>query len=68
MASRKRLFEEYDNLGSADRPSKAAKVHGILTSLSPMRAGKYFEGHISDDTTTPHYSASWPRTMTKDMP
>ena len=52
MASRKRLFEEYDNLGSADSPCKAAKIHGMLTNLSPMRSGKYFEGHISDDTTS----------------
>ncbi len=44
------LFEEYDNLGSADRPSKAAKLHGVQTNLSPMRSGKY--GPIADDTTS----------------
>ena len=51
MASRKRLFEEYDDLGKAtDAPCKAAKLHGLLTSLSPMRSGKYFEGYLSDET------------------
>ncbi len=54
MSTRKHLFEEYDNPGSADRPStsKAAKIHGVLTSLSPMRTGKYFDGQIADDTTS----------------
>lgn len=52
MALRKRLLEEFDNLGGADSPSKSAKVLGLLTSLSPMQAGKYFDGHISDDTTS----------------
>ena len=51
MASRKRLFEEYDDLGKAtDAPCKAAKLHGVLTSLFRMRSGKYFEGYLSDET------------------
>ena len=58
MASRKCLFNEYNNLDSADCPSKAAKVHGVLTSLTLIQDGKYVEGHISDDTTSPRLVAA----------
>ena len=36
----------------ADKPTKVAKLHGVLTSLSPMLSGKYFEGRIADDTSS----------------
>lgn len=49
MAMRKRLFEDYDNLAYARSPGIAAKLHGVLTELSPMKDGKYFEGRIADD-------------------
>ena len=58
MASRKCLFNDYNNLDSADCPSKAAKVHGVLTSLTLIQDGKYVEGHISDDTTSPRLVAA----------
>ncbi len=50
MASRKRLFEELDTLECAKKTTKAAKIHGVLTSLSPMKASNYFEGRIADNT------------------
>ncbi len=50
MASRKRLLEKFNDLGSAGKPTKPAKIHGVVTSLSSMKAGKYFDGRISDDT------------------
>ena len=48
MASRKC----FDTLASASSLNKAAKLHGILTELSPMKSGKYFEGRIADDQTS----------------
>lgn len=52
MAMRKRLFEDYNNLAYARSPGTAAKLHGVLTELSPMKGGKYFEGRIADDQTS----------------
>ena len=54
MATRKRLFEDYDNLAYARSPSTAAKLHGGLTELHvlPMKDRKYFEGRIADDQTS----------------
>lgn len=52
MATRKRLFEDYDNLAYARSPSTAAKLHNGLTELSPMKDRKYFEGRIADDYTS----------------
>ena len=37
---------------SVCKPIKSAKVHGIVTSLSPMKGHKYFEGCIADNTTS----------------
>lgn len=55
MAS-KRLLDEFDSLDSVESPTKAAKLHGVVTSLSPMKSssGKtaYFEGHLTDETTS----------------
>ena len=54
--SRKRSYEELELSTLDSMPStKAAKVHGLFTSLSPMKnsaRGKstYFEGQLSDDT------------------
>ena len=53
MASKKRLFgNEFENV-SEMRVSKAAKIHGMLTALSPMKTGSsgskpYFEGQLTD--------------------
>ena len=48
------MIDEFDQLGEIAVPSKAAKVHGVLTSLSPMKVnpGKvgYFEGKLADET------------------
>ncbi len=52
MASRKRLFDEFEDLESATKQTKSAKVHGLLTSLSPKKDGKYFVGSIADGTTS----------------
>lgn len=52
MASSKRPLDEYDELCLASTPSKSARVHGIVTQLSPMKSGKYFDGKLSDDTSS----------------
>ena len=45
LPSRVCIFKKYDNLGEVSNGlCKAAKVHGVLTTLSPMQGGKYFEG------------------------
>ena len=56
--AKKRLFEgdsELDEFGSVSAicsPTKFAKVHGVLTSVSPMRKSAsgcgYFDGRLSD--------------------
>ena len=53
--SKKRLFQECDEFEGVSevRVSKRAKVHGVLTSLSPMITSssgksKYFDGRLSD--------------------
>ena len=51
MASRKRHFEEVDNFDAIDKPMSNANVHGIVTSLSPVKKGQksvYFDGTVSD--------------------
>ena len=45
--SRKRLFDEYETLESVNKPTKTAKLHGVICNLSPMKAGKYFEGELA---------------------
>ena len=52
MAFCKRVFDKYDSLDSVCKPTKSAKVHGIVTSLSPMKGDKYFDGCIADNTTS----------------
>ena len=53
--SKKRLFQECDEFEGVSevRLSKKAKVHGVLTSLSPMITSssgksKYFDGRLTD--------------------
>ena len=55
MAGRKRErspeLEEFSDVTSLIRASPNAKVHGIVTRLSPMKRGKkseYFDGELSD--------------------
>ena len=50
MAAKRVL--EYGNLSLAHTPTKAAKLEGILTDLSPIKSGKYFDGRLADDTTS----------------
>ena len=33
-------------------PAKSARVQGVLTQLSPMKAGKYFDGRLADTSST----------------
>ena len=63
MASRKRLFaEEYDDLSHANTPNKAAKLHGMLIDISPIRAdGKFFEGRIADSIASLRFVGFDPR-------
>ena len=51
MSSQKCLSQEFQALEDANTPTKAAKVHGVLTHISPMK-GKYYEAYISDETTS----------------
>ena len=58
VTSRKRLFEtgsqfdEYESVSEIRSPTKFAKVHGVLTSMSPMHKSPsgchYFDGSLSD--------------------
>lgn len=36
----------------ADQPTKAAKLHRLLTSLAPMQSGNIFEVRLADDTSS----------------
>ena len=55
MESRKRPADEFSRLDVAS-PTKCARVHGLITKLSPMKssAGKngYFEGQLADESTS----------------
>ena len=44
----KRQLEEYEDLSLVTTLTKAAKLHSVLTDISPMKQGKYFEGRIAD--------------------
>ena len=54
--SQKRKFREddiFDDIVSVNEPSSSATLHGVVTSLSPMKKGKsceYFDGSLSDET------------------
>ena len=50
-------MEEFDKLEMIASPKKRAKLHGVITNLSPMKSsasGKnsYFEGHLADETSS----------------
>ena len=55
-SSRKRLFEsecdEFEEVSSLSSPTKFAKIHGVLASISPMKKSKggccYFDGSLTD--------------------
>ena len=47
---RKRLFEEYEMLESINKLTKITKLHSVISNLSLMKAEKYFEGELADDT------------------
>lgn len=56
--ARKRLIREFDSLDSLSSPIRGAKVHALVNNISPMippHTGKksYFEGEITDSTSTP---------------
>ena len=47
----KRTFAEVDNFDEVDKVIPSASVHGVLTSISPVKKGRkqnYFEGKLSD--------------------
>jgi len=47
----KRSFEEVDNFNVVEKGMASASVHGVLTSVLPVRKGRkqnYFEGKLSD--------------------
>ena len=47
MSSQKCLSQEFDSLKDATTPTKAAKIHGILSNVSPMK-GEFYEASITD--------------------
>lgn len=47
----KRAFEEVDNFDEISKEIPSASVHGVLTSISPVKKGRkqnYFEGTVSN--------------------
>ena len=51
MQTRKCEVAEFEDISSILHPSPNAKLHGVVTSVSPMKKGKscsYFDGEISD--------------------
>ena len=48
--SRKRLSQEFDSLKKVKEPTKAAKIHGVVSHVSPMKKGKYYEAFIGHKT------------------
>ena len=50
MAGAKRRLVELEELSKLDEPIPNASVHGVLTSLSPMKGekGNFFDGMISN--------------------
>ena len=52
-SSRKRLFStEYDDLKSVSEPTERAKLHGVVSKLSPMKDKGFFDAIIGDNTGT----------------
>ena len=55
MTGLKRVKSEFENLGNIS-PVKAAKVHGFVTKMSPMKASSsgsnYFVGELADESRT----------------
>ena len=51
--SKRAATEEFESLDVAS-PIKAAKLHGVVTDVSPMKCGKgkssYFHGQLADGT------------------
>ena len=51
MASRKRA-REVTNFDEVTEPMESATIHGVITSLSPIKKGRksvFFDGHASDE-------------------
>ena len=51
MAKRERECEEFEEVSAVVHTSPNAKIHGVVTSLSPMEKAKscsFFDGEISD--------------------
>ena len=46
--------EEDKEVSAVVSPSSSAKIHGVVTSISPMKKGRscsYFDGEITDGKT-----------------
>ena len=53
MARKRRSIYEVEDLDTLDQPIPKAKVHGVITSLSPVKKGRtcsYFDGTLADGT------------------
>lgn len=52
--SKRAATKELDSLDIIASPVKSAKLHGVVTNVSPMKSGRgnstYFDGHLSDGT------------------
>ncbi len=50
--ARKRSYEEIDEISALDRPITSTKLHGAVTSLSPIKKGRnsiFFDGTLADE-------------------
>ena len=51
MPKREREVDEFESLGDISYASPSAKLHGVISSLSPIKKGKtcsYFDGQVTD--------------------
>ena len=40
VSKREREVEEFEDVTSVMNPSPSAKIHGVITTVSPMKKGK----------------------------
>ena len=50
--SRKRLFEVEKLEGCEPSAGTSKLVHGLLTAVSPMKKGRFFDGRIADESSS----------------
>ena len=51
--ARKRTYEDIDQLDDVDRPIVNTRIHGAITSISPIKRGRnsiFLDGTLADET------------------